>query len=96
MKAPAMDGKARPLLAGAMLALLSSNLLQAADLDRLNDSLAGHVVDFTHNHGCDRRFYSESLGLERDMYVYLPPGYESDKSYPLILWIHGFGGGAPG
>jgi S-formylglutathione hydrolase FrmB len=93
MKAPAMDGRARPLVAGALLALLSSNLLQAADLDRLNASLAGHVLDLTHNHGSDRRFYSESLGLERDMYVYLPPGYDSAKSYPLFLWIHGFGGG---
>ena len=27
----------------------------------------------------------------RDLYVYLPPGYDPCKKYPLILWLHGFG-----
>jgi S-formylglutathione hydrolase FrmB len=30
--------------------------------------------------------------MPRDMIVYLPPGYDSKGEYPLLLWIHGFGG----
>jgi pimeloyl-ACP methyl ester carboxylesterase len=59
-------------------------------LDRLNRKLAGQVVDFTHNHGSDRRFYSPALGEKRDMYVYLPPGYDPSKKYPLGIYLHGF------
>ncbi len=56
---------------------------------RLNEKIAGSVVDFTNNHRVDRRFYSEALGEKRDMYVYLPPGYDGTKQYPLMFWLHG-------
>ena len=46
-----------------------------ASLDRLNRRLAGRVVDYTHNHGADRRIFSPILGRPRDLYIYLPPGY---------------------
>ena len=59
-----------------------------ADLDRLNRRLAGRVVDFTHNHGEDRRVFSPILGRPRDLYVYLPPGYTPAAAYPLILYLH--------
>ncbi len=61
------------------------------ELDRLNRRLAGHVVDYTHNHGRNNALWSPALGQRRDMYVYLPPGYDPCKQYPLILWLHGFG-----
>ena len=57
---------------------------------RLNEKIFGSVVDFTNNHGVDRRFWSESLGCKRDMYVYLPPGYDPKNRYPVMLWLHGF------
>ncbi len=57
---------------------------------KLNQKLAGSVVDMTNNHRVDRRFYSEALGEKRDMYVYLPPGYDGTKAYPLLIWLHGF------
>jgi S-formylglutathione hydrolase FrmB len=60
------------------------------ELDRLNAGLKGHVCDFTHNHGVDRRIWSPALGAKRDMYVYLPPGYDGIKQYPLMIWLHGF------
>jgi pimeloyl-ACP methyl ester carboxylesterase len=57
----------------------------------MNRQLSGTLVDHTHNHGADRRIWSEALGQKRDLYVYLPPGYDPRLSYPLIIWLHGFG-----
>jgi len=59
------------------------------ELDRVNRGLAGRLVDHTHNHGADHRIWSEALGEKRDLYVYLPPGYDPCKRYPLLLWLHG-------
>ena len=44
-------------------------------LESLNCRLGGQVLDYTHNHGADRRIFSPILGRPRDLYVYLPPGY---------------------
>lgn len=60
------------------------------ELDRVNRRLRGHVVDYTHNHGKDNRIWSPSLRALRDMYVYLPPGYDSHQRYPFMIWLHGF------
>ncbi|AGA25372.1 alpha/beta hydrolase [Singulisphaera acidiphila] len=59
-----------------------------ASLKVINGQLAGRVVDYTHNHGQDRRIFSPILGMPRDLYVYLPPGYSPDKAYPLIVYLH--------
>jgi S-formylglutathione hydrolase FrmB len=58
--------------------------------DRVNRRLHGQLVDFTHNHGADRRIWSKALGQKRDVYVYLPPGYDPGKRYPLIIAMHGY------
>jgi S-formylglutathione hydrolase FrmB len=55
-----------------------------------NRRLHGCVLDFTRNHGADRRLYSEALGEKRDLYVYLPPHFDPNLSYPLIIYLHGF------
>lgn len=65
-------------------------LLQRGALRRANRSLAGQVDDYTNNHGKDRRIWSAALGEKRDLYVYLPPGFDPCKKYPLIVWLHGF------
>ena len=57
--------------------------------DHLNRKLHGCVVDFTKNQGADRRICSPILGMPRDLYVYLPPGYDPSKSYPLVIFLHG-------
>lgn len=54
-----------------------------------NKHLAGQVVDHTWNHGSDRRIFSPVLGQHRDVYVYLPPGYDPCRRYPLMIWFHG-------
>ncbi|MBI1915780.1 MAG: hypothetical protein HYS12_13755 [Planctomycetes bacterium] len=59
-------------------------------LNRVNNRLAGQVLDFTHNHGADNRLWSPALGQRRDVYVYLPPGFDPCQRYPLVIWLHGF------
>lgn len=59
-------------------------------LRQVNGRIAGHVVDHTHNHGRDRRIWSEALCQHRDLYVYLPPGFDPKLAYPVVLWLHGF------
>jgi S-formylglutathione hydrolase FrmB len=65
-------------------------LFSRNELCRVNGRIHGQVVDHTHNHGADRRIWSEALHQKRDLYVYLPPGYDSRQSYPFVLWLHGF------
>jgi S-formylglutathione hydrolase FrmB len=60
------------------------------DLDRVNRELHGVVIDYTHNHGADRRIWSAALGQPRDLYVYLPPGFDPCRRYPFVIWMHGF------
>ncbi|MCS7046667.1 MAG: alpha/beta hydrolase-fold protein [Gemmataceae bacterium] len=55
----------------------------------LEDRFHGQVLDFTCNHGVDRRIEAPSLGEKRDLYVYLPPRYDPAKKYPFIFWLHG-------
>src|SRR6202020_1983233 len=59
-------------------------------VERLNQKLSGCIVDFTHNHGRDHRCWSDALSAKRDMYVYLPPGYDPAERYPVMIWMHGF------
>jgi S-formylglutathione hydrolase FrmB len=62
---------------------------RTVDLRQLNRQIAGRVDDFTCNHGEDNRIFSASLGQKRDVYVYVPPGYDPAKRYPLVVWLHG-------
>jgi S-formylglutathione hydrolase FrmB len=59
------------------------------ELDRVNQCIQGQVLDFTHNHGSDRRIWSAALCQKRDLYVYLPPGFNPAKKYPLAIFLHG-------
>jgi S-formylglutathione hydrolase FrmB len=68
-----------------------ANLLQRPfQLERINRELAGKIVDHTHNHDGDHRIWSEALHQKRDLYVYLPPGFDPSKHYPLAIHLHGF------
>lgn len=51
--------------------------------------LAGTLVDHTNNHGADRRIWSAALSDKRDLYVYLPPGFDPSRCYPVLIWLHG-------
>jgi S-formylglutathione hydrolase FrmB len=56
----------------------------------INQKLAGKVIDHTANHGKDRRIWSQALCQRRDLYVYLPPDFDPNLKYPLVVWFHGF------
>jgi S-formylglutathione hydrolase FrmB len=92
MEPPAMERRARRLLAGALIAFHLVRAVYASDSNAPNASLVGQVVEYTLTRGGDRRFWSKSLALPRDILVYLPPHYDPNRHYPLFLWIHGFGG----
>ena len=61
------------------------------ELDRVNRCIHGQVLDFTHNHGKDRRIWSPALCEKRDLYVYLPPNFDPAKRYPFAIFLHGAG-----
>jgi len=77
------------LLVASAGAPARAQLFDLVNLDHLNRKLAGRVVDHTQNHGADRRLFSPILGRPRDLYVYLPPGYDPAVAYPLIVFLHG-------
>jgi S-formylglutathione hydrolase FrmB len=69
----------------------AADLLLHGELARVNRCLHGQILDFTHNHGKDRRIWSEALCAKRDLYVYLPPDFDPAKKYPLAIFLHGAG-----
>ncbi len=42
----------------------------------------------------DTTFHSASLGMDREVIIYLPPGYntQSQRRYPVLYLLHGWGG----
>lgn len=74
---------------GAVQAFSPYDWTDRSDLAALNRKLCGRVIDHTDNHGCDRRIWSPALCQRRDLYVYVPPGYDPSKRYPFVLWLHG-------
>jgi len=57
-------------------------------LNWVNRHIEGRLIDYTNNHGEDRRIFSPILNQKRGMYVYLPPGYHSAMAYPLMFDFH--------
>lgn len=42
------------------------------------------------------RYTLEHDGLEREYFVFLPPGYGDDQPHPVAFFMHGYGGSATG
>jgi S-formylglutathione hydrolase FrmB len=66
-----------------------ANWRGARELERANERLQGQIVDYTANHGADRRIWSPALHRRMALYVYLPPGFDPAKQYPAVMWLHG-------
>jgi enterochelin esterase-like enzyme len=49
-------------------------------------------VDIAHGKIDSVKYYSNSVGKERRMLVYTPPGYSANKTYPVLYLLHGIGG----
>ena len=83
----------RPVAVCLLVALSApparAQVFDLVNLEHLNKKLSGRVVDYTWNHGEDRRICSPILGRKRDLYVYLPPGYDPSIAYPLVVYLHG-------
>lgn len=77
------------VLAASGLPAYACNCWRCDDLRCVNSRLQGQVLDFTVNHGSDNRIWSAALCQKRDMYVYVPPGFDLRKSYPLMIFLHG-------
>src|SRR5262249_10642549 len=60
-------------------------LLGPNQVQRVNRSLHGQLLAFTWQGGVDHRIWSPALNQRRGMLVYLPPGYDPKKQYPLAL-----------
>ena len=82
----------RPLAAACLLLIFAApahgQLRAFANADRANRKLAGHVDDYTRSICHDRRIESAVLGQPRDLYVYLPPGYDPRNRYPVLYYFH--------
>ena len=48
--------------------------------------------DVPHGELTPVEYDSESLGTRRRMRVYTPPGYTTDRKYPVLYLLHGIGG----
>jgi hypothetical protein len=73
-----------------LLLTLCAPHARAADVPpHVTRRLAGRLVDHTNNYGADRRIWSAALGERRDLYVYLPPGFDPCRQYPVLIWMHG-------
>jgi S-formylglutathione hydrolase FrmB len=90
-------GKCGPRLIGLALLLIcwpppanaAAGWRGARELEQTNQRLQGRVVDHTANHGTDQRIWSSALNRPMALYVYLPPGFDPAKQYPVVLWLHG-------
>jgi enterochelin esterase-like enzyme len=77
-------------LATLVLGVAPASAQSHRSVDSINARLHGTLVDFTRNDHCDRRIYSSALCECRDLYVYLPPGYDPKGQYPLLIWLHSY------
>jgi pimeloyl-ACP methyl ester carboxylesterase len=75
------------VLAGGGPAHAQRNAFES--VNRINRKLSGQILAYARRCGRDDRIYSPMLGMLRDLYVYLPPGYTPERAYPLILYLHG-------
>ena len=68
-----------------------ANVFDTVELAVIRHQIQGTLLDFTANHGRDKRVFSPSLGMCRDVYVYLPPCFDPSVKYPVVFFLQGYG-----
>lgn len=58
---------------------------EPAGFDQKRDGIAHGSLELV-------EYDSKSVGTKRKAYVYTPPGYSSEKKYPVLYLLHGIGG----
>ena len=76
----------RRSLATIVVSALFAVVLGGCTKPSFESNSGGEVTRHTILHG----------GLEREYFVYLPPGYKGGAQYPVVFFLHGYGGSATG
>lgn len=74
---------------GVGLGQVPPALLGPNQVARVNRQLHGRLLAFTRHGRTDHRIWSPALRQRRDLFVYLPPGYDPTRKYPLAIFLHG-------
>lgn len=77
------------LLACSLVLCVPTGTVHALGSHVSRRQLAGTLVGYIARHGSDHRIWSPVLGEYRELYIYLPPGYDPHRRYPAMLWLHG-------
>ncbi|MBY0230123.1 MAG: esterase family protein [Gemmataceae bacterium] len=64
-------------------------LLGPCQVARANAQMKGRLLYFDRKLLTDHRLWSPALRERRRLLVYLPPGYDPGRKYPLALFLHG-------
>ncbi|MFN3664882.1 MAG: alpha/beta hydrolase-fold protein, partial [Sediminibacterium sp.] len=81
----------KPVLIILLLALGLNGLAQgiikpaSAGFDVLKENIAHGKIDSI-------TYPSKTVGNDRKLLVYTPPGYSKNKKYPVLYLLHGIGG----
>src|SRR5215203_4287012 len=84
------SASAQPTSVSSMFADPDAKGRDEFDIIKLGRRLKGRIVDHTSNHAQDNRIWSRSLHQWRDLYLYLPPGYNKNQTYPIMIFMHPF------
>jgi len=74
------------LLIYSLISYSQSSVIQAPQgFDVVRDGISHGKIDSV-------TYHSTTVGTDRKALVYTPPGYSSDKKYPVLYLLHGIGG----
>lgn len=82
----------------ALLSALIMVTMSAAHAQRSNRTPSWIMPEISGPNLQFKTFESEAAGEKVSYLIYLPPGYEMDRTerYPVVYWLHGIGGSQQG
>ncbi|HET6422285.1 MAG TPA: alpha/beta hydrolase-fold protein [Planctomycetaceae bacterium] len=86
---PANEGGGRPRGFGGPIVLTADDVpafaVPSAGFDQKREGIAHGKLEMI-------EYESKTVGTTRKMNVYTPPGYSTEKKYPVLYLLHGIGG----